>query len=187
MEEKEAQHTIQLLESAMQALLSNNSSKLKELSNQKIHTACCIQDIESITITILLYSLSKLIERKEGLNIKNWDLFVKRFNSVIFLSIKAIKDDNAPKYREYILKAKKTIESLSVNLKPYIKEVLQNASINKASKLYEHGLSLGQTASLLGITQWELLEYTGQRIQDSGLSETLEVKKRAKMALEFFS
>ena len=186
MEEKEAEHTINILKTAKQALAENNSFKLKELSNQKVHTASESQDIASITLIIILYSLSKIIERKDKLKIKNWDLFVKRFNSIIDLAIKFLKENNSALYQKYILSAKKTIESISPNLKTYVKEVLQKASINKASKLYEHGLSLGQTAKLLGLTQWELLEYTGQTTPESSLPETLEVKKRAQMALEFF-
>jgi predicted transcriptional regulator len=73
-------------------------------------------------------------------------------------------------------------------MKPYIQEVLRKASINKASKIYEHGISLGQTAQLLGITQWELSEYSGQtNVSDNDYNKTLDIKKRAKMALEFFS
>jgi hypothetical protein len=53
--------------------------------------------------------------------------------------------------------------------------------------LYEHGISLGQTASLLGITNWELAEYTGQgksmeEFHDGWITE----KERAKMAMDFF-
>ena len=38
MEKKEIEYTINVLKTAEQALLSNNSFKLKELSDQKIHT-----------------------------------------------------------------------------------------------------------------------------------------------------
>jgi predicted transcriptional regulator len=83
--------------------------------------------------------------------------------------------------------ARKTLSSLSVNLKPYIEEVMRKASINKASKIYEHGISLGQTANLLGISQWELSEYTGQTsIADTNYNNTINTKKRAQMAMEFF-
>ena len=187
MPEKEDEHTIEILESTKKALISNDSLKLKDLSNQKIHTVCCLQDIESITLTILLYTLSKLIERRDNLKIKSWDSFVKKINSLFDLSISALKQDDHKRFRQYILKAKITISS-SVNLKEYIKEVLQKASINKASRLYEHGLSLGQTAQLLGISQWELLEYTGQTtVNNMIFNETVSIKKRAQMALEFFS
>ena len=46
---------------------------------------------------------------------------------------------------------------------------------------------MGRTAKMLGVTQWELSEYTGQKqISDNPYNETLSVKKRAKMAMEFF-
>ena len=137
--EKEDEHAIEILKSAKQALISNDSFKLKDLSNQKIHTVCCLQDIESITLTILLYALSKLIERKDNLNIKSWDEFIKKINSLFDLSIASLEQNNHQKYRQYMLKTKIVISS-SVNIKEYIKEVLQKASINKASKLYELGL-----------------------------------------------
>ena len=72
-------------------------------------------------------------------------------------------------------------------MKPYINEVLRKASINKASRIHEHGISLGQTAKLLGITQWELSEYIGRKeITDRRYSQTINTKIRAKMAMEFF-
>lgn len=187
MEKKEAEYTINLLKTAKQALLSNNSFKLKELSDQKIHTASSLQDVASVAIVIILYSLSKIIERKNRLRIRNWDKFVKKINLDIDLAIKFLEQDNDQKYQESILRIKSTIESISPNLKDYMKEVLQKAAINKAYRIYEHGISLGQTSKLLGLTQWELLEYTGQTTPDSSLPQTLEVKKRAQMALEFLS
>jgi len=43
------------------------------------------------------------------------------------------------------------------------------------------------TAKLLGISLWELAEYTGQTsISDMNQGKTLDVKKRIKSAMEFF-
>ncbi len=187
MEQKEIEHTINVLKSAKQALLSKNSFELSRLSNQKIHTASSAQDIESITLIIILYTLSKIIERRDSLKIPKWDFFIKKFNLFLDLAIKALNENNEKKYQNYILKTKTSLESLPINLKRYVKEILKKASINKAFHIYEHGLSLGQTAKLLGLTQWELLEYTSLRTPDSSLPETLETKKRAQMALEFFA
>ena len=65
---------------------------------------------------------------------------------------------------------------------------MHKASVNKASKIYEHGISMGRTAKMLGITQWELSEYTGQKnVPDNPYNETFDVRKRAEMAMEFFS
>ncbi len=187
MEEKEVQHTISILKEAKKALGSDNSFKLLELSNQKIHSAACVQDIESITLTIIIYSLGKLIERRSSLKIKNWNNFVRKLNSLADLAIKSLGQKNQDVYRDYILKARSQIESLSPSLKQYTREIIRNACINKASHIYKHGISMGQTAKLLGITEWELAEYTGQtRIADINYNKTLNEKKRAQIALEFF-
>jgi predicted transcriptional regulator len=88
---------------------------------------------------------------------------------------------------DYIMMARKSLTGLG-SIKHYVQEVLKKASINKASKIYEHGISLGHTADLLGLTQWELAEYTSQsNAAENEQSITVDVKKRAKMALEFFS
>ena len=104
------------------------------------------------------------------------------------LAIDALKEDNAEKYENSMEMARKTISSTSLNIRPYIQDIIRKASINKASKIYEHGISLGQTAKILGITEWELSEYAGQtKIPDIKYNLTLDVRKRAQMAMDFFS
>lgn len=188
LEEKEIPHTIQILKSAREALASNNSLKLKELSNQTIHSATMYQDSGTIISAVLIYTLSKIIERKPSLNIKQWDKFVQKISSLFKLAESALKEKNFKAYDKYMGQARKSVSIISVNIRPYIEEVFRKASINKASKFYEHGLSMGKTAELLGITEWELSEYAGQK----GISEipqniTLSEKKRAQLAMEFFS
>ncbi len=187
MDEKEIKHTISVLEIIRDSLKENNSSRLFELSNQKIHSAVCVQDIESITLTIVVYALGKIIERKNQLKIKNWEFFIKRVDSILSLTIDALKKSNQEAYRGNILKIKSTLESISPSLKQYTREIIRNACINKASHIYKHGISLEQTAKLLGITQWELAEYTGQtKIADVNYNRTFDEKSRIKMALNFF-
>ncbi|MDO8508627.1 MAG: hypothetical protein Q7S27_02990 [Nanoarchaeota archaeon] len=187
MEKEESIYTISVLKETKQALSANNPLALLELSNKKIHSAACIQDIESITLTIVIYSLAKLIERKNNLKIKNWEIFVKKMNVLLDLSISALEKNNRSAYQKYILKAKSSLESISPSLKQNTKEIIRNACINKASHIYKHGISLGQTAKLLGITQWELAEYTGQaKMGDINYNRTLNEKSRIKMAMEFF-
>lgn len=184
----EVSHLINVLEETKKALLNNDSFRLNELSNTTIHSASTEQDAGSLTIAILVYSLSKVVERKDHLRIKNWFKFVTRFNSFIDLAIKAFKENKIDQGVNHIESARKSLTLISLNLKQYIKEVIRKACINKASKLYDHGISMGQTASLLGVTTWELAEYTGQTaISDTSHNYTLNVRERARMALEFLS
>jgi hypothetical protein len=187
LEKKECIHIAQVLKETQEALKKKNSLKLKDLSNDTIHSACSHQDSASITIATIIYSLSKIIERDDYARFKSWDLFVKKFNAILDLAIKALNEDKLDKYNNYIRSARKALESNSVSLKPYIQNILKKASINKGSKIYEHGISLEQTAKLLGISQWELSDYIGQRDQkDHKHGQTIDVKKRVKIALEFF-
>lgn len=185
---EEIEHQIAVLEKMKAALAGKNIFQLKELSNRTINTASAQQDSASITIAVIIYTLSKLVEREDYNKIRNWDAFVKKFNSIIDLAVAALADEKFDIYEKYVDRARQAIESQSIALKPYIQDVLKKASINKASRIYEHGVSLEQTAKLLGISQWELSDYIGSRdVADMKQNQTMDVKKRAKLALEFFS
>lgn len=185
---KECVHISKILEKTIYHLNNLDPLALKELSNQTIHSACAEQDEGTITTAVLIYALSKIVERDDHKRIKNWPAFTKKFTALLKVAAKAIKENNQPAFQKHIEKARKTLESQSINLKPYIQGVLKKASINKGSKIHEHGISREQTSKLLGITQWELSDYIGQKnIADAKQNQTLHIRQRAKMALEFFS
>ena len=185
-EKKECENTIQVLKETIQALENKDAIKLKELSNRTIHSSCSYQDAGSIATAVLIYALSKLIERQDYKKIKNWEEISKKLISFLDLTIQTLEKNNQEAYSKYMQQARKVLESI-IKLKPYISEVLKKAAINKAGKIYEHGLSLEQTSKLLGITQWELAEYIGQKLPDIEQTQTIPVKQRAQMALEFLS
>ncbi len=182
---EESEHRIEILQATRTAVSNHDSLALRDLSNQTIHGASYIQDGGSIALAVLVYTLSKLIERNDHEKIKNWPVFVKKLDSWLSLAIKAIHENNQAAYESHLEQARKSLTTISVSIKPYVQEVFRKASINKASRIYEHGISMGKTAQLLGITQWELAEYTGQKHE--GGYATLDARKRAQMALQFFS
>ncbi len=188
LEKEECENAIDVLGEAKKALANKDAARLRELSDRTIHSSCSYQDAGSITTAVLIYALSKLIERKDYEKIGNWEDFVKKFSIVIDRTISALKKNDDESYATNMQEARGILESVSKDFKHYIQEVLRKASINKGGRMYEHGISLGQAARLLGISEWELLEYTGQsKIADMKVNDTLEIKKRAKMALEFFA
>ena len=186
-EREEVEHQINVLRGAKGALLEKNSLILTELSDQTLHCATKYQNSGSMTMAVVLYSLSKIIERKSYQKIKGWDSLVKKINSLFDLTIKSLEDDNQEAYEDYLVRVRKTLESNAGNLKPIIQDILRKASINKAAKIYEHGISLERTAKMLGITQWELTDYTAQKNYNYPVfNSKLKTKERALMALEFF-
>ncbi len=185
MQEKE--NILRIFEETKEAIEKENIVKLKDLSNQTIHTASLSQDPDNIAVAVIVYSLSKIIERKNYGKYPGW----KDFNKIIILAIKnstiALKKGDEKKFKENLDLIRKAINKLSGKLKIYIKDVFRRASINKASRIYEHGISMEKTASLLGITMFELAEYAGQTgISDVPESKTLGVKSRIKLAMEMF-
>ncbi len=184
---EEVEHQISVLYETINALSQKNSLTLMNLSNQTLHCSVNYQNQGSLDIAVILYTLSKIIERKDYEKIKRWDTLVDKISALFNLTIIALKQNNQEKYEEYLAKVRVMLTNTpNKELKRYLSEVMKKASINKASRIYEHGLSLEKSAKISGLTQWELSEYANQRkpeIQPRQLNE----KQRAKIALEFFS
>jgi len=186
-DKKECDTIYEIISKVKDSLLKKDTVRLRELSISASHPACSRQDPGSITLLVLIYALGKIIEREDYRKIRNWDSFVKKFNASLDLAAKAISENNSKKYGTYIEMARKTLTSNSINLKPYIEDVVKKASINRGSQIYENGISLEQTSKLLGITQWELSNYVGEKnIAIEKENRTIDIKKRAKLAMEIF-
>jgi len=77
-------------------------------------------------------------------------------------------------------------KKLDGKIKMYIEQVMQQGRIKKGSKLYEHGISIARSADLLGISQWQLLDYVGKTTMTDATPQSLDVKKRLSFARELF-
>ncbi len=182
---EEAKHIASVLGQAQQALKQQDPAALREVSNQTIHCSSCFQDAGTTPMAVVIYALSKLVERQETLKIPRWPEASKKIQSYFMLAQKAVLQEKEPEFESYMQRIRTTLTSLSVNLKPYMQDLLNKASINKAGKVYEHGISLGKTAQLLGVSQWELSDYTSQK--DDPYHGNINAKQRAQTALEFFA
>ena len=183
----EKEHVIQILEKTKKAIKNDDVARLKELSNQTIHTASTEQDTDSITIAVLIYSLSKIIERRHQYGKKECGQFcvfaVKEMDKII----KSIKNNSDIAFTQNLESLMKNLSKFSGEFKTGIEDVLRKARINKASKIYEHGISMEQTSKLLGISMYELASYMGQKESTNvPLARTMSVKDRIKLAMDFF-
>ena len=185
---QEKGNILRILKETKEALKNGNSTTLKNLSNQTINTASLTQDPDNVAVAVIVYSLSKLVERPEYKNLSGWKDFYKKCEVTIANSIKAAEDNDEKSLRKYLTVLRDSIGKLSGRLKQDIQDVFRKASINKASKIYEHGLSMETTANLLGITQFELASYAGQKEElNIPVSKKLDVKSRIKLAMDMFS
>ena len=185
MEERE--HILKILKRVKNALEKKEYIEIKNLSNQMIHQSSIHQNPDIISLAVVIYSLSKFIERESYKEHKSWSAFynnyIKHFNNLI----KTLEKDNLKDFRNEIKLMRGLIRNLPGNLKKNISEVFRLAKINKASRIYEHGISMGKTAEILGISQWELSDYAGRTgIGNVNLGITIPIAQRIKQTEEIF-
>ncbi len=184
---KEVDNILRILQGARDALNNGDSTKMRLLSNQTINTASLTQDADNIAVAVMVYSLSKIIEREDYRTLDGWEIFYRLFNSALDRAIKDIENKEFEKFRKDFEMIRKAINKISGKLRKYIEDVFTQAKINKASRIHAHGVSMEQTAKLLGVTMYDLAEYVGKTgISEIPESRTLSVKDRIKMAERFF-
>lgn len=186
---KEANHLLNVLDKTIEALQQEDAFTLNQLSDQTIHTASIQQHTDILSVAVIIYTLNKLVIRKDTLPQKAWSNFVQKFSEELKEARDYLAEGDADEFARHLSHAKDLLEtSAGKQIQTYIGEIMKKASINKASKMYEHGISITHTARLFGLSQWELMEYIGQRdIHDTPYTATIDEKKRAAKALVFFS
>jgi hypothetical protein len=185
---KERENILRIFEEAERAIEDDDSIRLKELSDHTIHSSSITQDSDNIAVAVMIYSLSKIIERRKYHEYPGWKDFYRTIISAIDSSINHLKNGDDDSFRESLKLMRKSINGISGKLKYYIQDVFRKAQINKASRIYEHGISMEKTARLLGISMYELAGYAGQReaISEVPLGKTMSIKARIKIAEDIF-
>jgi len=183
----EKENLIYVLGRAKKAILSKDTFLLHDLSDRTVHNASIYQDPDSIAVAVLVYSLGKITERPRYAQYEDWPMFEKAVLSNLDNAVRDLESDRTEAFRNDLAEIRKAVSRLSGHLKIYIEDVFRKAAISKASRIYEHGISMEQTAGLLGITLFELAEYAGKTgISDVNLGVTLQIQKRLKLAEDFF-
>ena len=184
---KESENVLRILKETKEAIKQGNTSKIKTLSNQTTNTASMTQDPDNIAVAVIIYSVGKILERGNYRTLRGWDSFSRTIMSTLDLAIRDISKNNEKGFRKDFEMIQKAINKLSGKLKKYVQEVFRKAKINKASRIYAHGISMAQTAEILGITPFELAEYAGKtEISETPLARTMDAKSRVKLAMEMF-
>lgn len=185
---EEKKHILDILRQVRDAVQRKDYIKIKHLSNKFVHHSSIHQDADVISVAVIIYSLSKMLEREDYKKEKNWKQFYNDYLRTIKNMIIALEKSDHNKFHQEIEANRKLLSKLSGSLKANMKDVLNRAKINKASKIYEHGISMEKTAKILGITLWELAEYSGRTgVGNVNLGVTMELKDRIKLAEEIFS
>jgi len=184
---KEVGNVLRILRQTKKFIEEDNAHELKGLSNQTVHAATIFQDADNIIVAVLVYSIGKILERDHYREMEGWAEFYESTTKNLELAIKSLEKNNLDNARIYLGRIRNSLNKITGDLSQYIKDVFKKAEINKAFKLYEHGLSTEKTAELLGVSLWDMASYIGQsHIGDAKVAITMPIAKRVKIAEDIF-
>lgn len=153
---------------------------LKELSEHAINHVALYKDLDIISVTVFIYSLYKIIH-----SLKENDL--QSIVDELEAAHGALTSSNFGRYNRSIKKLFALIRKSDVKVKEHLQDVMQAAKIKKGTALLEKGLSIGQAAGLMGLSNWDLQQYAGKTPFLGEHQEALSAKKRLMTALEIFN
>ena len=187
MEQVVKKDILSILTKSYETIRRKQYYKLKSISDTIIHNSVITQDESCILLTVVIYSLSKIYERE---SYREYDDF-KILDTVVVNELKkafnSASNNKTVEYEESLRNILKVYTKLTSKLSGHVKEIIENAKINRASRLYEHGVSLGRTSEILGISEFDLMSYVGKTgIGDVSLGINKKIADRIKFTRGLF-
>ena len=178
---------VRVLQRLKLATISGNSQSLKNIAKSALDTASIFQNKNSLSIAVMAYAIVKLIERGK---IVKTELPISVYRDIITNLEEASKNlskENIKLYEKNLRGLFKLIGQLDDKLPLYIEEVINKAKIKKGFLLHEKGISLSRAAHILGISQWELMDYIGKTQISEHISKKIDVRSRLNFTKELFN
>lgn len=178
MEEQIRCDSLQVIKDVLRDLRKEDFIAIEEASDHVIHCASVYQDTSAISLSVSIFALAKMVQRKKKIIPKIYDILEEAKN--------ALMEKNDSVYIQALKKLIQVISQEDHKVQKYIKRVMNDAQIRKGFKLYEHGLSLGKTAELLGISHWELMKYIGNVKLPEIVPDKISLAQRIKYVRSLF-
>jgi len=153
--------------------------ELKVLSDHAIEGVAVHKDLDLISITVLIYSIYKTMNCLQG---SNYDNLVKELQN----AESALTNNEFSQYNRSIKLLYNIVSRCSAKVKEHLDSVMHAARIKKGTALLQKGLSIGQAAGLMGLTNWDLQQYAAKTMVFEGHHEKVLAKRRVAYALKIF-
>ena len=166
------QKVISVLTSLKEILSSDQiiPTKLKQLSDELVDGASLCHDQDCISISVLAYSLYKIFLK--NLNIEKTSLL--EYVKIVLDSV-----DNDIHFRSNVRKLFDHLKKYDKNIDINILQIIKHVQVKSGLKMYDHGLSIGQAAEIMGVSKWNIMEYLGaSSIVDQDSSYRIDCKTR---------
>ncbi len=162
-----------VLKNTVTAIKSGREAGLHELSNHLLHAMSIYQDSDVIDVAVAIYSLDKILEQEKYKQHPKMKKFIRDILVHLNYAIDNLRREDWPEYSRSISELLGEIQGFTKQIRFYIGGLLDYAKIKKGTKLYEHGLSLGQVAEAMGVTKWDLMPSAGQSTEPERFVESI--------------
>ncbi len=164
---------------AIEIIKKGELFKLRELSDHVIHNASVFQDKDSITVAVTIYALSKIYKYSKDID----KFLLPHLNN----ATRFLEQGEINRYEDEMKHIIKDISERDDKTSFYVEEVLERAQIKKASRIFEHGISMGQVADALGVSIWDLMDYVGKTKIIDNFQYKTNVSKKLKFTRGLFN
>lgn len=170
------------LEHAMEILQSKDPQdipKLRKLSEHAIEDVALHKNLDLISVTVLLYSIYKI---SHGLSKEDYKDLLKELQ----FAKDNLTRNNLGRYNTNIKTLFNIVRRCNAKVKEHFQDVMHAARIKKGTALLQKGLSIGQAAGLMGLSNWDLQQYAGKTVALQRHHEKVPAKRRLLTALKIF-
>ncbi|MBW3011349.1 hypothetical protein KY326_03960, partial [Candidatus Woesearchaeota archaeon] len=145
-----------VISSSLLALEKQEFFKLDNVSDQCLQSAALYHDEDVINLAIIIYSLSKISARNQIKPIANWNKIMESIHALLVSARHNLNRNHLDSFRADLKEILNKIAKADEKIGMYIDKVLHKARIKKGRKIYEQGLSIGETSELIGVNYWDL-------------------------------
>jgi len=176
-----------VLKESLKAIKRNDLPHLREQSFKTVHDSSVYQDEYSISISVVIYAIFKVLEKNQYKEYRNWENFHRGLIRELEQAIIYFEKEDLKRYSNSLKRIIASLMKLDQRVGGYIDNIIQSTKIKKASNIQRHGLSSGRAAELFGISKWDLLPYSGQtRDQEGKRGISKSPKERIIIARKIF-
>ncbi len=176
---KEILYDLQKTQEILTVRETQDLEQLQELSNHAIEDVAAHKDLDLIAVTVLIYSLYKVVP---SLNDKEYTLLLQELRK----ATTALQQNAYSQYNRSIKQLYELMRTFHAKVKEHLQDVMHAARVKKGTILLQKGLSIGQAAGLMGLSNWDLQAYAAQTTALELSKESIPAKKRLLIAFKIF-
>ena len=158
---------------------SKDAEELRILSDHGIEDVAVHKNLDLISLTVLIYSLYKIIA---SITDKDYSTILQELRN----AKSSLEKNQLGKYNVSIKVLFQLVRKGDAKVKVHLQDVMEAAKIKKSAALFEKGLSIGQAAGLMGLSNWDLQAYAGKTTALDQHEENVPATKRVATALKIF-